>query len=159
MLKSILDSNLHTMCNSRQQFYINKAINMAKKSTMEHKHGAVIVHNNEIIATGFNYRQYYMCHGFSIHAEVDALTKIKGRKNILAEAELYVARIGKYNPAAPGDFVVKYSKPCHECTKAITKHGIRKVYYSTTQTGEDSSSDGENPVRDRDDGKVDTSHS
>lgn len=120
------------MCNSRQHFFMQQAIKMAKKSTMLHKHGAVIVHNNEIIATGFNYPQYYMCHGFSIHAEVDALTKVKGRKNILAEAELYVARIGKFNPSCPSSFCVKYSKPCKDCSKAIMKHGIRKVYYSTT---------------------------
>jgi deoxycytidylate deaminase len=75
-----------------------------------------------------------MCHGFSIHAEVDALTKVKGRKNILSEAELYVARIGKFNPAAPSTFCLKYSKPCRECSKAILKQGIRKVYYSTTET-------------------------
>ena len=134
------------MCNSRQHFFMEQAVKMAKKSVMEHKHGAVIVHNNEIIATGYNYRQYYMCHGFSIHAEVDALTKLKGRKNLLAEAELYVARIGKYNPAAPGAFCLKYSKPCRECSKAILKQGIRKVYYSTEETpsesGDDSSNDG-----------------
>jgi deoxycytidylate deaminase len=122
------------MCNSRQHYYMDQAVKMAKKSTMEHKHGAVIVHNNEIIATGFNFRQYYMCHGFSIHAEVDALTKVKGRKNILSEAELYVARIGKFNPAAPSSFCLKFSKPCRECSKAILKQGIRKVYYSTAET-------------------------
>jgi deoxycytidylate deaminase len=120
------------------------AVKMAKKSTMEHKHGAVIVHNNEIIATGFNYRKYYMCHGFSIHAEVDALTKLKGRKNILSEAELYVARIGKFNPACPSSFCLKYSKPCRECSKAILKHGIRKVYYSTTETPIDNNDDSSN---------------
>jgi deoxycytidylate deaminase len=120
---------------------MEQAVKMAKKSTMEHKHGAVIVHNNEIIATGFNYRKYYMCHGFSIHAEVDALTKVKGRKNILSEAELYVARIGKFNPASPGRFCLKYSKPCRECSKAILKHGIRKVYYSTAETSIESNDD------------------
>ncbi len=120
------------MCNTRHQQFMEQAIKMAKKSTMEHKHGAVIVHNNEIIATGFNYRKYYMSHGFSIHAEVDALTKVKGKRNLLSEAEMYVVRIGRFRPTMPDSYCMKYSKPCRECSKAIVKHGIRKVYYSTT---------------------------
>lgn len=130
MLKSILDSNLHTMCNSRQQFYINKAINMAKKSTMEHKHGAVIVLNNEIIASGYNQRHYYMCHGYSVHAEVDALSKVKSKNFNLSEAEMYVVRISCFNPTTPKKYCIRNSKPCQNCSNAIIKHGIKRVYYS-----------------------------
>lgn len=130
-----------SMCNSRHQQFMEQAIKMAKKSTMEHKHGAIIVHNNEIIATGFNYRKYYMCHGFSIHAEVDALTKVKGKKNLLTEAEMYVVRIGRFNPTTPNNYCIKLSKPCRECSKAIVKYGIRRVYYSTTDQ-DDSVSEG-----------------
>lgn len=121
------------MCNNRHQYFVDYAIRMAKKSTMEHKHGAVIVLHNEIIATGYNHRQYYMCHGYSIHAEIDALAKVKGKKNILHEAEMYVVRIGKFNPTSPNTFCIKNSKPCKDCSKAIVKHEIRRVYYSTTE--------------------------
>ena len=120
------------MCNIKNQQFVEHAIKMAKKSTMEHKHGAVIVLHNEIIATGYNYRQYYRCHGFSVHAEVDALTKVKNRKNMLSEAEMYVVRISRFNPTCPNEFCIKMSKPCRECSKAIMKYGIRRVYYSTT---------------------------
>jgi deoxycytidylate deaminase len=119
------------MSSSRKQGFIDHAIKMAQKSTMEHKHGAVIVLHNEIIATGFNHRVDFMCHKYSIHAEVDALLKVKGRtKAFLDEAEMYVVRIGSFQHTCPDFFSVRYSKPCADCQKAIVKYGIRKVYYS-----------------------------
>ena len=96
---------------------------------MQHQHGAIIVLHNEIIASGFNHRVYYMCHSFSIHAEVDVLAKVKARKNMLnlSEAEMYVVRVAKDKPDC-----MKNSKPCADCSNAIVKYGIRRVYYSTT---------------------------
>jgi deoxycytidylate deaminase len=111
----------------RQQTYIDIAMKLAQKSVMEHKHGAVIVISNEVIAMGFNHKQEFMCHQRSIHAEVDAILKVKGRnKCLLNDAEMYVVRIGTVRM----NFPLKYSKPCCECQKVIMKYGIRKVYYS-----------------------------
>jgi deoxycytidylate deaminase len=117
------------MCNNRHQYFIDYAKKMANKSTMQHQHGAIIVLHNEIIASGFNHRVYYMCHSFSIHAEVDVLAKVKARKNMLnlSEAEMYVVRVAKDKPDC-----MKNSKPCADCSNAIVKYGIRRVYYSTT---------------------------
>jgi len=112
----------------KQQTYIDIAMRLAQKSVMEHKHGAVVVINNEVIAVGFNHKQEFMCHQRSIHAEVDAILKVKGRhKSLLNDAEMYVVRIGTVRM----NFPLKYSKPCCECQKVIRKYGIRKVYYST----------------------------
>ena len=113
----------------RQQYLLQYAAKVAQKSSMEQKHGAVIVVDNEIIATGFNYHYEHMCHKNSIHAEVDALINVKGRRrNLLTYAEMYVVRIGTKSMDCP----LKYSRPCCDCQKAIKKYGIRKVYYSTS---------------------------
>lgn len=112
----------------RQTYYLKCAAKVAEKSTMEHKHGAIIVHDNEIIATGFNHVYEHMCHKNSMHAEVDALLKVRTRgKHVLNDSEMYVVRLG----SRTFKHLLKYSKPCCDCQKAIHKYGIRKVFYST----------------------------
>lgn len=115
----------------KQEFFMQAAAKVAQKSTMTHQHGAVIVVDNVIISSGFNYVYEHMCHMNSIHAEVDALLKVKGvKKTQLTDAEMYVVRIGPKTLCEQ----LKYSKPCCSCQKAIAKYGIRKVYYSTSLT-------------------------
>lgn len=104
---------------------IDKAIALAKKSSMMHKHGAIIISKNgEILGQGYNYMTTFMSHSWSCHAEIAALLCIKNKKEKLIDAILIVVRIGNDN-------YPKLSKPCDACTKEILKHGIKKVFYST----------------------------
>lgn len=123
------DTTQAKTCNFRQDIYMDIAARVAQKSTMGHKHGCVIVLDDEILSIGHNRHCTHMYHTFSIHAEVDALNKInkKKYKNLFSRMELYIVRIGngKFNQ------VLKYSKPCEGCQNAIQKYGINKVYYST----------------------------
>lgn len=109
---------------SRQNHFLQIAAKVAMHSVMNHKHGAVIVHKKNVIATGYNYH-----HGNgSIHAEVAALSRLRHRdKSILSECEMYVVRI------APDKFdnIWKYSKPCNCCQNYIVKKCIKRTYYST----------------------------
>lgn len=127
------DTNIPKNSRSKHEKFLSHAAKTAQKSTMEHKHGAVIVLDNEIIASGYNHLEEFMCHNFSIHAEVDAILKAKKKskkqKFDLSDAEMYVVRIGSIRM----DFPLKYSKPCPDCEKAITKHGLRRIYYSTNK--------------------------
>lgn len=110
--------------NDKQQYFLNIAAKVANGSDMNHKHGAILVHKKNIIATGYNHYN----NNLSIHAEVAAISQLKGKdKKILSECELYVVRIG------PGRFYdqLKYSKPCYNCQKFISKKCIKKIYYST----------------------------
>jgi deoxycytidylate deaminase len=107
----------------------DRASQVARKSTMLHRHGAIIVHDGEIVAEGYNHLALYMEHAYSIHAEVDALTKIKTRgKKFLEECTLIVVRIGTDKMNNP----FKDSKPCESCQRAIKNYGIRRVFYSVT---------------------------
>lgn len=101
------------------------AADVAKKSNMLQKHGCVIVHKKNIIATGYNMMCPYYHH--SIHAEVNTLKKVKNNKHLLKHSEMYIVRIGKNSLGNP----LKYSKPCINCEKCIKEHGIKKVFYST----------------------------
>lgn len=127
------DKNTPKNLTSKHEKFLSHAARIAQKSTMEHKHGAVIVLDNQIIACGFNHVEEFMCHNYSIHAEVDAILKAKKKskkqKYDLTDADMYVVRIGSIRM----DYPLKYSRPCPDCEKAISKHGLRRVYYSTNK--------------------------
>jgi len=113
--------------NYRQEYFLNKAAQLAFNSTMTHKHGCVLVNSNtdEIISTGYNHTYIHMYHLYSCHAECDTLRKVK--KNMdLSNTELYVVRIGPNSLGNP----LKLSKPCDGCAKLILKSNVGRVFYS-----------------------------
>lgn len=113
-------------CKDKQEYFLRRAAHIAARSPVcHHRHGCVIVHDGEVVSEGFNQYTTYFEHQYTMHAEIDALRKIK--KTMLTECELYVVRIGTDLMGQP----LKYSRPCPECTRAILKAGIKKVYFST----------------------------
>lgn len=117
--------------NDRQSYFLTRAMNVAQRSSCkQHKHGCVIVKNNEIIAEGFNHTNTHLYHKFSIHAEVDALSKLPHNKKYMADCEMYVVRINSCFTNSSKNWL-KFSRPCDGCSKAIQKSGLKKVYYST----------------------------
>lgn len=116
------------ICGNKHQIFVERASQLAQKSPCKtHRHGCVIVKDNEIVAEGYNHHCTYLHHQFSIHAEVHALSKLKYNRKIIPQCDMYVVRIGTDNMGNP----LKFSRPCSDCTKAIEKSGIRKIYYST----------------------------
>lgn len=59
----------------------------------------------------------------SLHAEADALSRCGNPKG----ATLYVARIGRAGH-------VRLAKPCKGCQEKLLDAGIKKVYYSISET-------------------------
>ena len=118
----------------RDQYFVQVAHDNAQKSCMIQKHGCVIVYNNkDIIAEGINQYECDMKEVDTIHAEVDAINKLrkimntKKDKTFVQKCKLYVVRIGSKSM----DYPLKQSKPCEHCTKVILRVGIPFVYYST----------------------------
>ena len=116
----------NTDINKRHQIFLDKAAEIAKYSTMQQKHGAVVVYKNKIIGYGFNYMVNHLNDNNSIHAEVAAISQVFKNKTILGECDIYVVRIGppRFNNC------LKLSKPCEKCSKFINKYNIRCAYYS-----------------------------
>jgi deoxycytidylate deaminase len=134
------------------------ASQLAKKSDMNQKHGAVIICDGEIIGTGYNsYCRDKKCH--SIHAEVAAITNAMKEhdKKDFERSVLYVVRISKQNSTKnncskhnssrhdsskhdsskhdssrhdSSRHNLRMSKPCENCTNFIIKKKINTVYYS-----------------------------
>lgn len=124
------DENIPRDCDSQQEYFLKRAAVVATRSTMLHRHGCVIVNKlGEVVSEGYNHTYMHMCHKYSMHAEIACLKKLKHNKKLLGDCELYVVRIGTDGMGNP----LKYSRPCPDCTKAIVKSGIKRVYYSTSE--------------------------
>lgn len=107
----------------------DRAVCLAKKSTMNQRHGAVIVKNGEIIGEGFNHIATYMSHSWSCHAEMAAILSLRNKnKKYLEDCTMIVVRVSNHTTIPQH---LKLSKPCCKCTEQIIKHGIRKTFYST----------------------------
>ena len=113
--------------NKKHHLFLSKAAELALKSNMLQKHGAIIVYKNKIIATGYNEICNYMNNNYSIHAEVSAISKLFYNKKLLELCDIYVVRVA----SATFDNCLKNSKPCKNCTNFILKYNLRNIYYST----------------------------
>jgi deoxycytidylate deaminase len=103
---------------------------------MQHRHGCVIVYNDkEIVAEGYNnMRSVNMENIFSVHAEMDAINKLRQvmrtkSKDFITKCKLYVVRIGTESM----DYPLKLSAPCAHCSKIIRDVGIPRVCYSLNE--------------------------
>lgn len=105
--------------------FIQIAIEEALKSSMRHRHGAVIIYRNKIIGKGYNkYDLYFKKDSvYSRHAEFEAIKNCKNKK-LIPHSCLLVIRIGMNKET-------RMSHPCSKCMKLINKVGIRKTIYSS----------------------------
>jgi deoxycytidylate deaminase len=126
-----------------QAAMLKRAALCAFRSDMSHRHGCVIVEavSRRVVSTGYNHKSNHLFHTFSVHAEVDALRKVK--KATLSEQaypalEMYVVRIGANSLGEP----LRMSMPCKACKKAIQQKApnIKKVFYSVNEDAADAAS-------------------
>lgn len=133
-------------------YYLDVAETIAKRSTcLRRKYGAIIVKNDEIIATGYNGSprgvincsdckicerellnvppgtQYELCR--SVHAEQNAI--ISASRNEMIDATMYLVGLEKDGS------ITKYNKPCKICERMIINAGIKRVYLKKPDGGYD----------------------
>lgn len=114
--------------NDKHAMFVKKAVQAAARSSLKvHRHGCVIVKDGVIVSGGYNYHTKHVNNRFTIHAEMDALVRLK--KSIRPQdCDMYVVRIGRdsiHNPP------LKYSRPCADCMRALQKAGIKRIYFLT----------------------------
>ena len=135
---------------SKEEYYLDIALAVAKRSTcLRRCYGAIIVKNDEIIATGYNGaprgrqncsdlgrctraqlripsgERYELCR--SVHAEANAI--ISAARSEMMGATLYL--VG--HEAATGE-LVKDTASCSMCKRQIINAGIEKVVVRVTPT-------------------------
>lgn len=117
-------------------YYMREAIELAKRSTMESKHGCVIINprarDNWVVASAVNEHVHNQedRRVFSIHAEVNALAQLMRIKShnqtYFEDCIALVARVGPPTQ----NYRVRMSKPCANCERMLRKMGIRRVFYT-----------------------------
>lgn len=106
-------------------YILTEAIEIAKKSNMFNKHGAVLFYKNNIETIAFNeYDSKYN----TKHAEQECINKYKNKirkyKKDKKKFNLLVIRLSTQNK-------LLNSKPCSECCRVLKESGIiNKIYYS-----------------------------
>lgn len=112
MEKMMADESL--IKDKKHEAYMRKAIALAKKAQVKNDVpvGALIVYNDEIIATGYNYKENTQC--ALDHAEIRAIKKAS--KKIaswrLIDCDIYITL-----------------EPCPMCAGAIIQSRLRHVYF------------------------------
>jgi len=124
--KSVYDdlSSRYRKINKSDAYYISRAAHAGECSSLPHQHGSVIVERDtgRIISSGFNHIYIFNDRVWTIHSEVHALRQVrKGTK--LKNCVMYNVSIGNSG-------VLRISKPCVNCNKALTKAGIEAVYFT-----------------------------
>lgn len=128
---------------SKTEYYLGIAEAVSRRSTcLRRQYGAIIVKNDEIIATGYNgsprgtenccdvgtcwRERNYIPHGtqyeacMAVHAEQNAIISASRRDMIDSTLYLVGFEIGKRIPA-------EQTNPCKICEKMIINSGITKV--------------------------------
>ena len=126
---------------NKDEYYLDIAASVAKRSTcLRRRYGAVIVNNDEIIATGYNgsprgeknccdtgecWREaHHIPHGeqyekcVSVHAEMNAI--ISAARKDMVGGTLYLIGFDDSNP-------IFHAVPCTICRRLIKNAGIKRV--------------------------------
>lgn len=126
---------------NKDEYYLDIAASVAKRSTcLRRRYGAVIVNNDEIIATGYNgsprgeknccdtgecWREaHHIPHGeqyekcVSVHAEMNAI--ISAARKDMVGSTLYLMGFDDNNP-------IFHAVPCTICRRLIKNAGIKRV--------------------------------
>ena len=103
----------------------NILYNTIQKSNMNTKYACAIVYRNKILSIGINrYKIFeitpdYETNKYSIHAEKDAIMKVKD-KNILKYCKIYIVKIKNDK--------LEQGIPCPMCYNLLKKYNINKIY-------------------------------
>ena len=137
------------MRQDKANYYLDIAQTVAQRATcLRRKYGAIIVKNDEIIATGYNGtargasncadvgicrrqqlnvpsgERYELCR--SVHAEMNAI--ISATRRDMLGATLYLAGVD----GTTGE-IVEEAEPCMLCKRVILNSGIRYIVCRTTK--------------------------
>lgn len=124
---------------NRQRKYFEIAKAVSKLSDFHRQHlGCAVIYKRNLLSTGVNQTkshtlqaQYNRHRDFdiniypnSIHAEIDALSKIRYMDVDKSKVRLYI-----YRETANGELAM--ARPCKACMSFIKDMGIREIWYTT----------------------------
>ena len=93
------------------------------KSNIKHQCCAIIIHRNKILSIGINRFNYSYNKKYTIHAEENAISKIKN-KTILKNCKMYLIKKTISNKIID-------CNPCLNCFKILNKYKLNKIIIIT----------------------------
>lgn len=112
--------------------FVKEAVEIAKKSPMRSKFGAILVHRNKIVSRGYNtYKtkissknkeDEYVSHKYTIHAEHMCIEKCN--KKFFRNSVMILVKIGSTNNE---NINFLNCESCEQCRRLINKQNIPKV--------------------------------
>ncbi len=90
--------------------------------------GAVIVRENQILATGYN----GMPSGWENNCEYEVSDNLVTRPEVLHAESNAIAKVSRSTESSEGATLFCTHAPCMECAKLIYQSGINSVYYRNT---------------------------
>lgn len=115
---------------NRDRQMLDRAIEIAKQSTVKQKHGAVIYKAGRVLAVGVNsIRNVHPTmemarHNYTTHAEAAAIRGLGSPTVHIAEnSTLYVVRVNRQGKPIN-------SMPCSQCLGLLSTHKVKRVVYS-----------------------------
>lgn len=110
------------------EYLINECVKQAQKSTMEHRHGAILVCDGDIVCRSNNFHVTGDEERYSIHAEESIIRKF--RRELYPKRSYFLLIVVRLNNSRRDRLML--SKPCRRCTKLLNKcDWISRVVYST----------------------------
>ena len=114
----------------KENYYLDIAETVLERSTcLRRQYGAIIVRNDEIVATGYNGaprgERYELCR--SVHAEANAI--ISASRNECIGGDIYLVGHDAKTGAILSD-----ATSCSMCRRMIINAGLRRVVIRNTET-------------------------
>jgi|TARA_R110000765_G_scaffold316699_4_gene409060 deoxycytidylate deaminase len=114
----------------KEERIISKSREASRKSDCHIGMSAVIVNKHYIVSVGYNRKRFFHKGLTSIHAEIDALNRVKDKS--LKGATMFITRYGNKDRSGGS----RLAAPCRNCSqvlrKAMKEQGLKSVYYTTT---------------------------
>ena len=131
------------MCSKNKEArFFELARRQAENGQFPHKIGCVVIYKGRVISEGYNIKKTHPLqlkydkerpdleegspNIHSMHAEINALVKIKDMDIDWSKVEIYIYRITKRMPFG-------LAKPCPSCTAFIKDLGIKKIHYTSNE--------------------------
>jgi tRNA(Arg) A34 adenosine deaminase TadA len=99
--------------------FVRLAALAASRASGGFRHGAVVVRDGKVLASGCNRLCAVVTD--SVHAEAAVIKRIPRLK--LHGTTMYVVRIGQ-------DDRLLQSKPCKRCSRFLERIGLKRIYYT-----------------------------
>lgn len=111
---------------NQEKLPIDLALKQAAKSVMTYRVGAVLFKDRKVLGLGYGFHPAYSVDNKRVSIHAEASTMVGLRHDAIRGADMLIIRINPKGEMMP-------IRPCKRCKNLMTRKGIRKVYYWSSE--------------------------